>query len=190
MDVAGLSDSEIRAAFTAAAGGDCEAVVRCAAMLEEFDQLDDAAWMWRLGDEAGNVEARQYCAAHLDSSGSHLLSGPQGDVLEAVLDRDRERAVACRPELAAWIQDGMANIRKTVVVCAIHGAIEVDRPDDYKSCGECLHVWRTEADFVADVQRADKEHRQAILKYEGVEPGPDSSPPQERSFCPLCTHDF
>jgi hypothetical protein len=126
----------------------------------------------------------------MDSTGAKLVLGNEQDVLEAVLDRDRERAAGGRPELAAWTGEVMLKIRRTVIVCAFHYVIEVDRPDDYKSCGECLHVWRTEADFVRDVEQDRERSRVATLKYEGLDLGPDTSPPQDQPFCPLCTHDF
>lgn len=62
--------------------------------------------------------------------------------------------------------------------CFWHGP-EPTLPGDYKACGECLHVWRTEAEWRADVERIDAEL--------GGRPG---GPDYDMFFCPLCSHDF
>lgn len=63
-------------------------------------------------------------------------------------------------------------------VCFWHGP-EADQPGDFKACGECLHVWRTEAEFVRDAQAMVDE---ASLDVR--------SPLVDLAFCPLCSHDF
>lgn len=61
-------------------------------------------------------------------------------------------------------------------ICHIHNVPEPDLPGDYKVCGECWHVWRSEDDFRLDCD----------------DWGPDFavSNLSEVWFCPLCTHAF
>jgi hypothetical protein len=75
-------------------------------------------------------------------------------------------------------------------ICAMHDRHEPSLPGDYKVCGECLHVWRTEADFVRDALAEYELHAQASLKYYGKDIGPYQGDPRQQPFCPLCTHDF
>ncbi len=35
--------------------------------------------------------------------------------------------------------------------CVVHARYELDRAGDYRSCGECCHIWRTKAAFMRDV---------------------------------------
>lgn len=72
-----------------------------------------------------------------------------------------------------------------IPVCFWHGP-EPDQPGDYKACGECLHVWRTEAAFARDV--ADL---YAELRAHSDWPPNIPLPPLDRIYsCPLCAHDF
>lgn len=76
-------------------------------------------------------------------------------------------------------------------ICVIHRAYEPSQPDDYRACGECCHIWRTEQEFVDDVLAARASHVEGSLRYDGivVDPGVFGSPLEEPS-CPLCSHDF
>lgn len=60
--------------------------------------------------------------------------------------------------------------------CAWHNRPEPLTENDFRLCGECLHVWRTRDEFLADVEAACREA--------GVPMDPDLP------FCPLCTHDW
>lgn len=63
--------------------------------------------------------------------------------------------------------------------CWIHNASEVQTVDSFKTCGECWHVWQTEADFWRDV---DELH---------VEMGwPLWSRDRPVYSCPICSRDF
>ena len=61
--------------------------------------------------------------------------------------------------------------------CTWHGH-EPAAPNDYKDCFECGHIWRTEADFLADVQD--------LFERLGLNRRPTAS----LRYCPLCSHDF
>lgn len=74
--------------------------------------------------------------------------------------------------------------------CAYHDRDEPSRHGDYRACGECCHVWRTEQEFVDDVLRARADHAQAHLRYEGTPLPPNTTDPRRELFCPLCVHDF
>jgi hypothetical protein len=64
-------------------------------------------------------------------------------------------------------------------VCQIHNANELQTVDSFKACGECWHVWQTEADFWADVD------------WEFCRQGDDPWPRDQPVYtCPLCSHDF
>lgn len=62
-----------------------------------------------------------------------------------------------------------------VPVCFIHHMPEPDLPGDFKACGECWHVWRSEAEFQHDVDTAYGYHVPDLALVWS---------------CPLCTHDF
>lgn len=74
--------------------------------------------------------------------------------------------------------------------CVIHGEYEPDQPGDYKACGECCHVWRTEQEFIDDVLNAYSEHAAAMKLFHGTTIGPYEGDPRQDPVCPLCTHDF
>lgn len=62
--------------------------------------------------------------------------------------------------------------------CWFHNVPETFTPgESYKCCGECWHVWQTEAEFWADIDRVN----------EGWPKIPHSA---HIYSCPLCTHDF
>lgn len=66
--------------------------------------------------------------------------------------------------------------------CWIHNASEVQTESSYKVCGECWHVWQTEADFRVDVEQ---------LYHDVFGVTPQSVPPLEKIYsCPHCAHDF
>lgn len=68
--------------------------------------------------------------------------------------------------------------------CWIHNASEVQTVGSYKTCGECWHVWQTEADFAADVGELYRDVWAGGGGYTSV-------PPLDQVYaCPLCTHDF
>lgn len=75
-------------------------------------------------------------------------------------------------------------------MCAIHDQREPSLPGDYKTCGECGHVWRTEADFVRTVLTNYEAHITATLLYAGTQLGPYRGDPREQPYCPACTHSF
>lgn len=58
--------------------------------------------------------------------------------------------------------------------CHIHGRHEPDQPGDYRACGECFHVFRTDEELETAHEKWGTGHLDA-----------------EQIFaCPLCTHDF
>lgn len=63
----------------------------------------------------------------------------------------------------------------TTIACYWHGP-ETDHPDDYGSCLECAHIWRTEADWRADCEALAAQLGQPV-KYRLLS-------------CPLCAHDL
>lgn len=69
--------------------------------------------------------------------------------------------------------------------CWIHNASEVQTVNSYKVCGECWHVWQTEADFRADVE--------VLYRYLGTDGTAfvlEVPPLDEIYSCPFCVHDF
>lgn len=74
--------------------------------------------------------------------------------------------------------------------CWSHNVDELDQPGDYRVCGECWHIFRTEEDLL----QANKDLLEAMriatpkhLRYQV--PVPEAS--GERIYsCPFCTHDF
>lgn len=52
---------------------------------------------------------------------------------------------------------------------------------DFKLCGECYHVWRTQAEFENDCRELAKS-----MSMGAMGSPVDLDPP----FCPLCSHDF
>jgi hypothetical protein len=74
--------------------------------------------------------------------------------------------------------------------CFSHDRVEPTQDGDYRACGECGHVWRTEADFVTDVL-IDRAHFEAdYVRYERAMPPDFEYAAQDQWFCPLCTHDL
>lgn len=78
-------------------------------------------------------------------------------------------------------------------MCFWHGH-EPPAPGDYKVCGECGHVWRTEAEFVADVDHMFNNSARFVAGLAEGHPG-FAAPlvPAHLTtirYCPLCTHDF
>lgn len=74
-------------------------------------------------------------------------------------------------------------------VCYTHHRREPELPGDYKVCGECCHVWRTEIEFRTDEANA---HNSLLATYPNSYPfmKPEDVVPGEVYSCPLCTHDF
>lgn len=74
--------------------------------------------------------------------------------------------------------------------CQIHHVIEVYlHGRDYKVCGECWHVWPTEADFRRDCEALAMEMNTS--PWRGNDP--EWTTPDDLSkvySCPLCSHDF
>lgn len=69
-------------------------------------------------------------------------------------------------------------------MCFWHGH-EPPAPEDYQSCGECGHIWRTEADFRHDVD--------ALLTASATAFGDPTPTPKDLdsvTYCPLCAHDL
>lgn len=65
--------------------------------------------------------------------------------------------------------------------CGIHGVPEPLMSGDFKLCGECYHVWRTQAEFENDCRELAKS-----MSMGAMGSPVDLDPP----FCPLCSHDF
>jgi hypothetical protein len=65
--------------------------------------------------------------------------------------------------------------------CIIHGEDEPDRPDDYRVCGECLHVFRTVEELVEVEITNFGPHSRIIV-------GGRERP--KMYSCPYCTHDW
>jgi hypothetical protein len=63
--------------------------------------------------------------------------------------------------------------------CHAHHRDEPDLPGDYRSCGECGHVYRTEADLLA-------EHNDLAAEIDLT----SATSGAEVYTCPLCAHDF
>lgn len=94
--------------------------------------------------------------------------------IDPTMSRSAEEAVAAveLTRLPHWAQ------------CFIHNASEVQTVDSFKTCGECWHVWQTEADFASDV---------SALYIDAMRGGYDfyPTPPLDQVYsCPLCAHDF
>jgi hypothetical protein len=53
--------------------------------------------------------------------------------------------------------------------CAYHGEREPITPDTYKVCGECLHAWQTEDEFVKDCRRCAEAMDEGVLKGWGTD---------------------
>jgi hypothetical protein len=68
-------------------------------------------------------------------------------------------------------------------VCFWHG-YEPMRDGDYHLCGECWHVWRTQADFAADVRKLGDD---LVWSYR---PDSELTPDSTVLSCPLCAHDW
>lgn len=77
-----------------------------------------------------------------------------------------------------------------VARCFWHNVDEPYTPGvDYKACGECWHVWPTEADFRRDVQLLAEQMNTS--RFRGDSPAwvvPDDL--STVFACPLCAHDF
>lgn len=81
--------------------------------------------------------------------------------------------------------------------CATHahclscGLDEIDRPGDYRVCGECCHIFRTEQDLLA----AERALLQSFAKFYPEGPQRDRALQGHVSgaavlSCPLCSHDW
>lgn len=189
-------ERELRQSIADAERGVPTAARRAAELLELIDRDSDAAAMWRYAAELGEPDAIDYVGEFV--RGDTILSSTPNqpaDLLDAVLDRQSAAVVAGVHALLTpqWIETSVAKIL-ALPICAIHRVPEPDLPGDYKSCGECVHVWRTEEEFVADVRRDRELHTQAQQRYEPTAPaGFEAKPegdPREQPFCPLCHHDF
>lgn len=74
--------------------------------------------------------------------------------------------------------------------CLSHHRREPDLPGDYKVCGECLHVWRTEQEFREDEARAFNTYVCSRPDMRDMTITPEEVDPTTVYSCPLCTHDF
>lgn len=71
-----------------------------------------------------------------------------------------------------------------VARCYIHNVDEPYTPGvDYRACGECWHVWSTEAAFRVDVD-------QLYTEMEGTRVEDAPADLTKVYSCPLCAHDF
>lgn len=192
MDPELFEDTLSRCLFDAGRGSARDAK-RAAELFELIDRESDAAMLWRFAAALGDQGAIDYCADFVDGDRITAGGGASRDEVLDEVRRSRLEDLASLADRFASTQDVFAAALSAIhstPVCAIHRTPEPDRPGDYRTCGECLHVWRTEADFVADERRARREHGDAMLRYEGGRPPPDTSDPRAAVVCPLCTHDF
>lgn len=209
-----ISHTELPALFRAATDGDVAAVVRLAAAMEAVDRDEDAVKLWQLAAALGDTLAAAYVRDHIGADGT--VQRPHWDeVLDQVLALVREQQSSLVDH--DWLDAEVKALLK-VPVCAVHRRLEPDRPGDYKTCGECFHVWRTREEFVADVARVRREldqyeaaHPELTLDPQLIESldvgltgyvpvvgeidDPWTEPSAARGLsdediCPLCTHTF
>lgn len=70
--------------------------------------------------------------------------------------------------------------------CYAHNVDEPSRPDDYRTCGECFHVFRTEQELI-EAWLATV----APVIHDGRPTEPVAIPTGEQIYaCPHCVHDF
>lgn len=71
--------------------------------------------------------------------------------------------------------------------CHVHNMEETDLPGDYRACGECSHIFRTEQELV-------NAHNEMLRQARGRCPSEpwmaDAAAGGEITVCPHCTHDF
>lgn len=73
--------------------------------------------------------------------------------------------------------------------CWSHGRSEPMGADIYRMCGECFHVFPTEAELIADHNRELAEMRKRHSDEASAEM-PDATSGEEIWSCPHCIHDF
>lgn len=80
-----------------------------------------------------------------------------------------------------------------VAMCFEHGVDESFTPGvDFLACGECWHVWPTQADFQKDVEKLYEEMNN--LQWREID-DPEWIVPSRATTanifsCPLCAHDW
>lgn len=67
--------------------------------------------------------------------------------------------------------------------CQIHGVDEPDLDGDFWACGECWHVWRSEADLLADLNARYAEFNSGLSSINTFNAA-------RYPTCPLCAHDW
>lgn len=73
--------------------------------------------------------------------------------------------------------------------CWSHGRSEPMDADSYRACGECSHVFQTEAELIADHNRELAEMRERHSDEANAEIR-DVTSGEEIWSCPHCIHDF
>lgn len=76
----------------------------------------------------------------------------------------------------------------TLLPCVIHG-VDEDDTGAHRTCAECWHVWKTEAELLADHNRVMRE----VAACCGIpQPLGDLRPGEGVliRICPLCAHDL
>ncbi len=78
-----------------------------------------------------------------------------------------------------YFDNGVRSMSTDTARCCIHNVDETFADgESYKACGECWHVWQSEADFQADLDTLAFEMDMPRLSPDTV------------WCCPLCAHDF
>lgn len=76
-----------------------------------------------------------------------------------------------------------------LILCYIHNVFEVMRPDAYRVCFECKHVYNTPADL-------EKAYAREVVRMNETDPtcqpplDPKGRKANEIYFCQECVHDF
>lgn len=153
MNITLRSLAELPTLFAVAADGDVAAVTRLALLMEVVDRDEDAAKLWRLGAQLGDPVAERYAREHV--SDNNVIHRPDEDgMVTEVLQRQREQLAGLVDH--TWLDEQLRMLLQ-IPLCAIHRRLERDKDGDYHACGECYHVWRTKAEFDADVERVRRE---------------------------------
>lgn len=82
-------------------------------------------------------------------------------------------------------------------LCAFHNTNEPITDETFKVCGECLHAWQTEVDFLDDCNAAaslmnegDRQWGKLWLNDPFRQFIHSEQTVAESGICPLCTHNF
>lgn len=75
-----------------------------------------------------------------------------------------------------------------LIYCFIHDVFEVLKPDVYKVCYECKHVYNTPQDLEAAYTRVVRELNENVEA--DLRELPEHKPADQIYFCQECIHDF